>query len=180
MKSMHPGSFFARIARSSKPIEKFVRSQLLLAYISAQSRAVISTYRTYGSLPWANYLSCNASCNASACHSCLVQQIATRPCISMGSEISYTNVSRINEERMSSLSSRRCSPFSSFVLNSLHLKLHRHGWKCKSRYAESGPEGPMARNALLQLLYEVLPLGIDVQLVASEQVDLRGVSMKAI
>ena len=89
--------------------------------------------------------------------------MTTGVCILMESEVNYM-YSHLTCQRETPEQSQLPSllQFSSFVLNSLHLKLHRHGWKCKSRYTESSPEGSMARNALPQLFYEVLPLGIDV------------------
>jgi hypothetical protein len=58
------------------------------------------------------------------------------------------------------------------VLDSLDLKLDRHGWEGQSRYTKSGPEGPVAGRALLECFDQVCPLRIDVELIAAKKVDL--------
>ena len=62
--------------------------------------------------------------------------------------------------------------FLALMPDSLDLRLHRHGRKRQSGHTQSGLNRPVARYAVLQRLDKELPLVVDVELVATEKVDL--------
>lgn len=63
-------------------------------------------------------------------------------------------------------------PSLTLMPDGLNLQLHRHSGKRQSGHTQSGPNRPMARNAVSQSLNEELPLVVDIELVAAEEIYL--------